>query len=615
MGRKPWKAPTVDLTRSKRSFWSRLAFWRRAGEAERQAIAALSPGSPDPFPSPTPALPGFRHLELLGVSTALGEFSQAIPQGDWGHTLRLDGTVARWETRFALVSAEQQAFEPVRFVAAEVPLLTDVVALAGGIPRSGARLGYPMALKSDGTVWAWGASFYEEIGLELSDVHIPSRLESLSGVTSILASPDCRTRLALTFNGEVWAWGNGRSGLLGNGTMEDQLYPTRITGLVEISAVLVGDLGCYALAKDGSVWAWGEGPFDYSHGRFAEHILRPMRVEGMPPAIALGEGCSALDASGAVWLWGKDLMASRVPGLLDAVDVVFSRYPDNDDKSVRYHAVARDGSVWAWSSRELGVIGDDHGRHQALLQIPGLTDVAALVSTDDTCFALRHDGSLWAWGWGVSWESDSPPRFSSVPHRISLPAPRDAEAFERWGSLVVTGLGSDEFEGQRWNLLDGRTTLMSFSAAGVDTTGASLEPEIRLMLEQGSDPNAQDDDGDTALYYAVSKGNARIVRLLLDAGANPNLPPGSSGPPLLFAASAALPWLTGQSLAPGTSTEDYVEIAVDLLRAGADPGQMYDHNFELHRYIDRGIQCIPRQHLQDYLGFDDLNIHYRNPYV
>jgi len=581
----------------------------------------LSSGGPLPLPLPLPppitttsALAGFRHLELLGVSTVLSEFAQAIPQGDWGHALRLDGTVVRWAARFALVSAEQEAYELVRFVTAEVPLLTDVVALAGGIPYAGASGGYPLALKGDGTVWSWGTKFYGEIEVGSSDVDVPSRLESLSRVVSIVASPDCRTRLALTSSGEVWAWGNGRSGLLGNGTMDDQLYPTPIAGLAGILAVRVSDLGCYALARDGSVWAWGEGPLDHFYGQFADRILRPRRVEGMPPIVGLGEGCSAIDASGAVWLWGKDLMASRVAGLRNAVDVVFSKYPAYEDQSVRYHALASDGSVWAWSLTELGVIGDVHGRHEPPRQIPGLTDMDALVSKYDACFALRSDGSLWAWGWGVSSGGDSPPRYSSVPQQIPLPAPRDADISRKWGSLVVTGIGSDEFAQQMWNLLDGRTMLMVFSAAGVDGTGGSLEAEIRLMLEQGADPNAQDDDGDTALYYAASKGNLRIVQMLLHAGANPNLPPGSSGvSPLLFAAMATLASITRQRLAPGTSAEDYKKIAIELLRAGADPSQMYDHNFELYRYTARGMLLIERWHVHEYLGYDDLGIHYLNP--
>lgn len=217
-----------------------------------------SPDSPALSPPPittTPALPGFKHLELLGVSTVLSEFAQAIPQGDWGHALRLDGKVVRWSTRFAIVSADQEAYEAVRFVTAEVPLLTDVVALAGGVPYPSAIGGYPLALKSDGTVWSWGRRFYEEIGVEPTDLDVPSRLESLSDVTSIVASPDCRTRLALTSSGEVWAWGSGGRGLLGNGASDDQLHPTPIAALEEISALRIGDHGCYALARDGSVWA------------------------------------------------------------------------------------------------------------------------------------------------------------------------------------------------------------------------------------------------------------------------------------------------------------------------------------------------------------------------
>ena len=40
-----------------------------------------------------------------------------------------------------------------------------------------------------------------------------------------------------------------------------------------------------------------------------------------------------------------------------------------------------------------------------------------------------------------------------------------------------------------------------------------------LLLDAGADPNVPDDDGSTAIFYAVSQENAELLRLLVSRGA------------------------------------------------------------------------------------------------
>ncbi len=46
---------------------------------------------------------------------------------------------------------------------------------------------------------------------------------------------------------------------------------------------------------------------------------------------------------------------------------------------------------------------------------------------------------------------------------------------------------------------------------------------VRLLLENGADPNALGDMGETPLHKAVSMEEPDIVRMLLDGGADPDI--------------------------------------------------------------------------------------------
>ena len=60
---------------------------------------------------------------------------------------------------------------------------------------------------------------------------------------------------------------------------------------------------------------------------------------------------------------------------------------------------------------------------------------------------------------------------------------------------------------------------------------------VRLLLDNGANPNAQNDDGGTALMYAID--DAEKTRLLLEHGVNPNLRSGEGRTALLIAVGRA----------------------------------------------------------------------------
>jgi hypothetical protein len=80
------------------------------------------------------------------------------------------------------------------------------------------------------------------------------QVSGLSGVTAV-AGGGSHT-VALKADGTVWAWGYNNAGQLGDTTTTDRLAPVQVSGLGGITAVAAGELHTAALKSDGTVWAW-----------------------------------------------------------------------------------------------------------------------------------------------------------------------------------------------------------------------------------------------------------------------------------------------------------------------------------------------------------------------
>jgi len=118
-----------------------------------------------------------------------------------------------------------------------------VTAIAGGLLHS-------LALKSDGTVRAWGqnTSGQSGNGTVTFGSNTPVQVSGLSGVAAI-AGGDIHS-LALKSDGTVWAWGYNLDGELGNGTYTDSNTPVEVSGLSGVTVIAGG--GFHSLALVGA---------------------------------------------------------------------------------------------------------------------------------------------------------------------------------------------------------------------------------------------------------------------------------------------------------------------------------------------------------------------------
>jgi alpha-tubulin suppressor-like RCC1 family protein len=140
---------------------------------------------------------------------------------------------------------------------ADVPQAGRVSVLSSGVVQVAAGPSWGLALRSDGTVWAWGAGISGNLGVpNVGFSTIPVQVPGLSNIIAVSAG--INHGLALRSDGTVWARGGNQYGQLGNGTTStSQPTPTQVTGLTGVTKISAGGLFSLALLSNGTVWSWG----------------------------------------------------------------------------------------------------------------------------------------------------------------------------------------------------------------------------------------------------------------------------------------------------------------------------------------------------------------------
>ena len=83
---------------------------------------------------------------------------------------------------------------------------------------------HTIAVKSNGTLWAWGWSYYGQLGdATNTDRNEPVQVQNLQNIKSIIAGK----YHSLALDGSIWAWGNNDTGQLADGSTTLRFLPIR----------------------------------------------------------------------------------------------------------------------------------------------------------------------------------------------------------------------------------------------------------------------------------------------------------------------------------------------------------------------------------------------------
>jgi alpha-tubulin suppressor-like RCC1 family protein len=293
-----------------------------------------------------------------------------------------------------------------------------------------------LGLRADGTVFAWGScSIAGELGLPFASPSVcgaERRLEGvlvpgLANITQV--STGRGFSLALRSDGTVWAWGNNGAGALGGNATGQQVVstPVQVPGLSNIVAIAAGTVSSAAVRADGTVWTWGNnggisGNVDTS-GRLGLNLQQPNVVVGTAQQVMgltgithvwasteslLGQRFFARRNDGVLFGWGANYggvvspLLTTVPRVDPPAEVtVVTGVASGAAGQLHTVIINGTGAVISWGYNDTGVFGNGAttaGPFQGPATAAGLTGVRQVAASGYTTLVLRTDGTVWSIG-------------------------------------------------------------------------------------------------------------------------------------------------------------------------------------------------------------------------
>jgi len=269
-------------------------------------------------------------------------------------------------------------------------------------------------IKSDGSLWAWGANYEgkrfgngisESSGLTLTPIKV---MDNIIAVATDICE-GANHFLAIKKDGSLWAWGDNRNGQLGDGTNEDRKFPVKI--MDDVISIVAGDGFLYhysfALKSDGSLWSWGyNGDGQLGDGTNEDKNV-PIKIMDDVKYI---EDCFAIKSDGSLWSWGSGNLGDGTNTGKNLPIKIMDDVVSVAGGGRHYLAVKTDGSLWTWGDNRYGQLGNgtvttyDENReiiHNNDNLVPtqiNIDDVAYVARGGAASYAIKKDGSLWAWG-------------------------------------------------------------------------------------------------------------------------------------------------------------------------------------------------------------------------
>jgi RNA polymerase sigma factor (sigma-70 family) len=263
---------------------------------------------------------------------------------------------------------------------------------------------HSLAIKSDGTLWAWGGNFSYQLG-DGTKVNRTTPVPSVPGNDWKQAAVGGQSSFALKDDGTLWAWGGA---YLGTGDDKGRTNAVQIGTSANWVKIWASDIQTVGLQSDGTLWFWGSPD---GNGRGTNNFLVPTRIS---PDTNWTDVCFgyftvfAIKSDGTLWSWGNE--ANFYTGAsVASMNVTPMQVGTESDwqscafsSSEGFYQLLRktDGSLWALDASDHRTVKPSSEYKPIKSQKLDLPKniVALAAGGDNIGVILTRDGEVWTWG-------------------------------------------------------------------------------------------------------------------------------------------------------------------------------------------------------------------------
>jgi alpha-tubulin suppressor-like RCC1 family protein len=272
---------------------------------------------------------------------------------------------------------------------------------------------HSLGIKSDGTLWSWGRGFEGQLGVggiqgnSVAGAY-SSPVQIAYGHYSSLASGvgnNGGASGALDVYGQIWTWGTGGNGQIGNNNTANQSFPIQI-GTLTWGQLSIGVTASLARKTDGTLWAWGYNGLGQLGDGTTTDQSSPIQIGTLTnwSTVYNGYGFSfGIKTDNTLWSWGYNnlgqLGTSDTTNYSSPVQIAGTTWSSIASGTSFSVAIKTDGTLWSWGGNTYGQLGSGTTNNRSSpVQVGTLTNWSKVYASSDTFLAVKTDGTLWGCG-------------------------------------------------------------------------------------------------------------------------------------------------------------------------------------------------------------------------